>query len=166
MPRIKVRRYGCDAHISVAGLRVPESLCPSHCARVYACIRGFNARKCVFSLHDGPRVTQCSRIPPEGTQWPVRPARWNKKQKHKAFIHSPPFLRLALSASFLFCFHLSLAYNSIALSTLSVHNNRWVIGGDAEVQGFLLRCANGKQRVSDNTVKKTMHQVFRSHLHS
>lgn len=64
---------------------------------VHVRIQGSNVRKCVFSLYEELRVTQCSRIPPEGTQWPVRPAPRYKKQKHKAFIHSPRSLYLSLS---------------------------------------------------------------------
>lgn len=66
---------------------------------VHVRIQGSHVKKCVFSLYEELRVTQCSRIPPEGTQWPVRPALWYKKQKHKAFIHSPRSLYLSLSLS-------------------------------------------------------------------
>jgi len=109
----------CLAHTSVSRALMSRSVC-FHYARSLC-------------------VTQCSRIPPEGTQWPVRPALWYKK--HKAFIHSPRSLYLTLSlarsAPLLFCFLLSLAHNSISLSTSSsIHINKWVIGWNVVVRCF------------------------------
>ncbi len=86
----------------------------------------------MFSLYEELRVTQCSRIPPEGTQWSVRPARRNKKQKHKAFIHSPRSLYLSLArlrSSVSFYLRLITVFPSP-----SVHIDKSVIGWNVVVR--------------------------------
>ncbi len=140
------------AHITVCALHVR--------------IQGSNVRKCAFSLYEELRVTQCSRIPPEGTQWSVRPARRNKKQKHKAFIHSPRSLYLSLArlrSSVSFYLRLITLFPS---PSSSVHIDKSVIGWNVVVQCFShsffvgsMKERHGfqKEREKENNTVKTEH---------
>ncbi len=138
------------AHITVCALHVR--------------IQGSNVRKCVFSLYEELRVTQCSRIPPEGTQWSVRPARRNKKQKHKAFIHSPRSLYLSLArlrSSVSFYLRLITISLSLSLRTHRQISHSCFVGVNERTPRISERTRKGEQYSEDRTWMNS-----RSHLHA